>query len=605
MNWLDDWLAGLVHRSAHGDLTERSRHERFMVARTAGAIVALAGLPPYLLSRGVPTALECLALVALATPIAAVFVLSRLGSLAAAQGLVSAALTLFVAGAVVAFGGAPSLAALAFLVIPLDAFLCGSKRAILAAGALALIGVPLMMLFQAEGLITGTGTVLITASTVAAAYGFGHALAHVALDRRFKTLLAAALRSGEAKEGAALQAIDDLVTWHDRNGSVMRANAAAGKLVGVPAALLQGRGLFSRIHVADRPAYLKAISDAAVSTEPVVVEFRLQTGEAPETFGERQGMASRVGAPSALETIWVEMRAHRLPSGSEGCVVVAVTRDITDHKQHAEELEALRRQAELAGEGRAQLLATVSHELRTPLNAIIGYSEVLMGRGAPVSVDQRQDYAEIIHQSGQHMLGVVTTLLDLSTIEAGRYDLHLESIDVADLVSEGCRLVSLSAHRAGVALAQDVAPGLPELRADRRACRQILLNLLSNAVKFTPEGGLVTVQARRDGDRLALTVCDTGVGVCETELPRLGNPFYRAPSARSRQEKGTGLGLSVVRGLVGLHQGRISLSSAPGDGMSVSVSLPFDAGHSPRATMPAEVHTFTRARERTRALKMG
>jgi cell cycle sensor histidine kinase DivJ len=407
------------------------------------------------------------------------------------------------------------------------------------------------------------------------------------------------------RESASLHAIDDLMTWHDRNGSVLRANAAASRLVGASAAMLQGRGLFARIHVADRPAFLKAISDAASSSEPVAVQFRLQTGPTAEG-------AARFDACSGGPLIWAEMRAHRL-SDPDGCAVVAVTRDISEHKQLAEDLDNLRREAVVAGESRAQLLATVSHELRTPLNAVIGYAELLMGRGGigagaargDQPHDQRSTYAEIIHQSGHHMLGVVNTLLDLSTIESGHYDLALEPVVVADLVQECCRYMSLTADRSGVALAQDVAPGLPEVTADRRACQQILLNLLSNAVKFTPRGGQIQVMARRDGERLVLSVSDTGVGVCESELPRLGDPFFKASSVASRAEKGTGLGLSVVRGLVGLHNGRLSIASARGTGTIVTVSLPIDASQPDRHAMPAHVHTIVRAPDGPRAIKTG
>jgi cell cycle sensor histidine kinase DivJ len=302
------------------------------------------------------------------------------------------------------------------------------------------------------------------------------------------------------------------------------------------------------------------------------------------------------------------MRAHAL-CDDEGCAVIAVTRNISEHKQLAEDLDALRRDAVLACENRAQLLATVSHELRTPLNAMIGYAEMLMGKGGigvvPSRADQRHDYAEIIHQSGHHMLGVVNTLLDLSTIEAGHYDLSPEPIEVAALVEECCRCMSLTADRGGVVLARDVAPGLPEITVDRRACQQILLNLLSNAVKFTPKGGLVTVLARREGDRVALTVRDTGVGVSEAELPRLGDPFYKAASAAHRAEKGTGLGLSVVRALVGLHHGRISIASARGDGTDVTVSLPIDIGQPARPAGLAQVHAIVRSPKGPVLIKTG
>jgi cell cycle sensor histidine kinase DivJ len=585
MDWVDDWLDGRVHRSGRNDLTERFRHERFIVSRTVSATVALAAVPPYLIGRGTPTALEALSLAVLLVPLAAVLLLSRTGRLDAAQACVSAALALFVAGAGASFGQDPSLAWFAFALVPLDALLSGNRRATGMSLLFTLVGVAAMLTFQAKGLGTGERTALATVFAVGLAMALGHAAAQAVGDRRLKAHLQAALRAGEARESAALQSIDDLVTWHDHNGSVTRVSSGGAKLVGAAPSSLQGRGLFGRIHVADRPAYLKAISDAVTATEPVVVQFRLSSGENGDPAFDQNSVLARISSRRAQDLVWVEMRAHRLKQpGEDGAMVVAVTRNIAAHKQHAEELEGLHRAAKRAGEDRAHLLATVSHELRTPLNALIGYAELLKDKES--ANPSAQDYAEIIHNSGQHMLGVVSTLLDLSTIEAGGRDLEPEPLEVTELVRDCCRTMTLTAERAGVVIAQAVSPNLPELWADRRACQQILLNLLSNAVKFTPRGGLITVQAKREGERIAFSVRDTGVGVLAAELPRLGNPFYRASSGRGRAEKGNGLGLSVVRGLVELHQGRISIASAPGNGMKVTVSLPLEAGGAKRAAPP-------------------
>jgi cell cycle sensor histidine kinase DivJ len=630
MEWVDDWLSGLVHRSTQGDIAERARHERFIVGRTVTTLVALAGLPPYLLASETPTALEAVALLALAAPLAGVFIASRFGRLVAAQAVVSVGLTFFVSGAAIAFGGAGSLAALALLVVPLDALLCGSRRAVLAAGAIALAGLGAMAGFQAGGLSIGQGSALAAIFMVAASLGLGHTLAQAVGDWRLRALLKAAKRSGEAREETALQTIDDLVTWHDRNGAVLRANAGAARLLGMASTALHGHGLFSRIHVADRPAYLKAISDAAANAEPVVVQFRLQAGCA-----SKDGDGGRISQRAAAPLIWAEMRAHRLKDG-DGGAVIAVTRDISEHKRLADDLEILRREAVSAGETRANLLATVSHELRTPLNALIGYAEMLTGRGmhgiAPASPERASDYADIICQSGQHMLGVVNTLLDLSTIESGHYRLSPEPIAVGAAVEECCRYLTLTAERSGVALVKDVSSELPPVSADRRAFQQILLNLLSNAVKFTPKGGRVTVGARLDGGHVALTVRDTGVGVCESDLPRLGNPFYRGASAATHSEKGSGLGLSVVRGLVALHAGRMSIASARGDGTCVTVMLPVGTGAAPlpghtgtsperaeagqaagpsdaarpeRSTEPVQLHAFLRSAQRSASARAG
>src|SRR4051812_38167858 len=329
MEWLDDWLAGLVHRSAQGDPAERARQERFIVSRTVSALVALAGLPPYLLARAAPTGLECLALLALAAPLAGIFVLSRSGRLPAAQAIVSGGLMPFVAAAAAAFGGFHGLAALALVILPLDALVCGSRRPLAAAAIIAVLGLPVMATLGHRLLHVDPGPALAVVLTVASALCLGHLVAQAVGDRRLEGLLRSARRDGAARENLSLQAIDDLVTWHDRNGQVLRASAGAARMVGAPGAMLQGRGLFARIHVSDRPAFLKAISDAATSAEPVAVQFRLQTGEIPAC-----GLGHALDRPSlrsAGPLIWVEMRSHRLRD-EDGCAVVAVTRDITAHK---------------------------------------------------------------------------------------------------------------------------------------------------------------------------------------------------------------------------------------------------------------------------------
>jgi len=537
---------------------ERARQERFIVSRTVTSLMALAGLPLSLLGEVGSGLLGTWAVLTLA-PLASVLVLSRWGRLDVAQVLVSAALALFVAHAAAASEVPLHLAVLALLVVALEALTSGSRRAFGGACLFSLVGVPLAIILRREGVADPSlpsGALLAMAGAIV----LGHVLSRVVMDAKLDALLAARAASGPERDAQALLAIDDLVTWHDQNGVILRSNGASTRLLGAPPSAIHGNGLFTRIHVADRPAFLKAVSDAANGSGFAVARFRVQTGDA-----------------AAQSAIWVEMRAHRLIlPGDERCAAVAVTRDITEHQRHAEELDAMRREAVSASEARAQLLATVSHELRTPLNAIVGYAEILMGKGGPSLLDQRESYAGIIHQSGQHMLGVVNTLLDLSAIEAGHYHLAFEPINVADLVGECCTVMALPAEQGGITLGQEIAPGLPELVADRRACRQILLNLLSNAVKFTPKGGRVTVQARCDGESVILAVRDTGIGVPEVDLPRLGMPFYQG-STRSRAEKGNGLGLSVVRGLVTLHQGRLRIASAPGDGTCVRISLPIDA----------------------------
>ena len=603
MESIEAWLIGLVHPSVQHDAAERSRHERFFVARMTVAALALAGLPPYLLSRGTPSALECLAIITLVAPILAVVFLSRTGLLIVAQGIVSAGIAMFVAAIAVGSGAAP-LAWLAFVLVPVEACATGSRRAVVVAAILAILAAGGATIANAIGIPAPEGS-SDAALAILTLFFLGHVAAQGFADRRLKTVVRSALRAGEVREGATLQAIGDLVTWHDRNGHVLRANAAATRLFGVAGATLQGRGLLARIHVPDRPLFLKAISDAATSSDGVVVRFRVRKGELVDPAQERGGLLARIGK-AAPQMIWVEMRAYRLERPAHGdYAVVAVTRDVSEHQQRVEELEAAREKAEAAGEEKARVLAIVSHELRAPLNAIIGFSEILMSDEAHGKAGQRREYAEIIHDSGQHLLGVIETLLDVAKMDTGHFELKLEGLNVNDLVHSSCDVMEVAANRAGVVIARDVAAGLPEMMGDRRACRQILINLLSNAVKFTPRGGLVVVKAWREEDRIVFSVSDTGIGVAEVDLPRLGNPFFQAGSSPHQADPGSGLGLSVVRGLVGLHRGRIAIASASGDGTSVTVSLPIDGRSGMQSAGPAQVHTIVRPRYAVPALKTG
>jgi cell cycle sensor histidine kinase DivJ len=311
--WLESWLAAQVHDSAGSDLTERARHERFIVAHSTAAAVTLAALPALLIWRGVPSVLESLALLALVVPLGAVALLSRCGGLPQAQGVASGALVPFAAALCAAFGGPAGAAALLLLAIPFQAMTAGSKGGFLASAAMAAAALPLALALAQAPPLAAAGEAAAVGAAVAVILAFSHALAALAVDLRLKALVRTALRAGEAREGATLQALDDLITWHDRNGLVLRANAAAGRLLGVPPLVLQGRGLFARVHVGDRPAFVKAISDAAASDETVTVRLRVAAGEEP----------ARGGAG----LLWVEMRAHRLRGGS--ACVVAVSRNIS------------------------------------------------------------------------------------------------------------------------------------------------------------------------------------------------------------------------------------------------------------------------------------
>ena len=238
--------------------------------------------------------------------------------------------------------------------------------------------------------------------------------------------------------------------------------------------------------------------------------------------------------------------------------------------------EAARRRAEDANVAKSRFLATMSHELRTPLNAILGFSEVmkteLMG---PIGNDKYRDYSASIHTSGAHLLNLINEILDLSRIEAGRYELKEEPIRLVDVVQDCCDLLELRATSKGLTLDVDVDPEMPQLWADERAIRQIALNLLSNALKFTPRGGIVTVCVASLADgRQCLAVSDTGPGIPPEEIPKVLQAFGQGSLAHKTAEGGTGLGLAIVQNIVQLHDGEFDLSSELRKGTTVFITFP-------------------------------
>jgi len=235
-----------------------------------------------------------------------------------------------------------------------------------------------------------------------------------------------------------------------------------------------------------------------------------------------------------------------------------------------------RRRAEAANKAKSRFLATMSHELRTPLNAIMGFSEVmekeLLG---PIGSDLYREYARNIYTSGDHLLGIINEILDLSRIEAGRYDLQEESIRLTDIAEDCERLVKIKADAKSLQFVDDFAADLPHVWADPRAMRQICLNLLSNALKFTPKGGRITLSVGHtsDGGQF-ITIADTGPGIPKDEIPRVLQAFGQGSLAHETAEGGTGLGLPIVQNLIHLHGGTFDLQSELRKGTEVTVTLP-------------------------------
>lgn len=254
-----------------------------------------------------------------------------------------------------------------------------------------------------------------------------------------------------------------------------------------------------------------------------------------------------------------------------------------------------RRRAEAANAAKSRFLATMSHELRTPLNAILGFSEVMKSEVmGPLTNPVYKEYAANIHQSGTHLLKLINEILDLSRIEAGRYELNEEPIRLVNVVDDCHRLLKLRAESKGQQVIEDFDENLPQVWADERALRQVCLNLLSNALKFTPRGGRITlsVGSTEDGGQF-FSVRDTGPGIPEEEIPKVLQAFGQGSLAQRTAEGGTGLGLSIVQSLVDLHGGTLELRSELRKGTEAIVRLPRKRVLQPVRSMPSDDNDST------------
>ena len=312
-----------------------------------------------------------------------------------------------------------------------------------------------------------------------------------------------------------------------------------------------------RVHPGDREAVNKVLDAALEKREPFKMQFRIVLPDGGVRVLQEQGEV-------------------RLDDAGKPVVVAGTTQDVTESARAEDALRAAKEQAELASRAKSEFLANMSHELRTPLNAVIGFSEMIRNQViGKIGNAKYLEYAKDINDSGAHLLGLITDILDLSKIEAGRLKLDEEHVDVARVIRNCLTLVKERAHTGGLTLERKVPLELPALRADERKLKQILLNLLSNAVKFTPEGGTVTLTVAvgpRGG--FVIQVIDSGIGIASEDIATAMAPFGQVDSTLSRKYEGTGLGLPLTKALVELHGATLELESEVGKGTTATVRFP-------------------------------
>ena len=573
-----NYVDALTPVAAQKDALTMARHRAFIAPRLLGSLAALASLPVYLVLRGEPSAIELGIFSWLAIPIFIVCYLSRTGRYETAHILSVFSLTSLVFLVALFTGGITSFAAIWLAVVPLETALSGSRCAVLISAIGSTAAGLLLLLLSATGLIpnpasTGMPSGLAALAIISASlYAAGLALGINALLRAGEQLL----NAEEDRYRFIARNMTDVIIRFGRNGSVVFVSPAAEALFGVPVSGLVGTGLFDRVHVTDRPAFLSVLADAAESTDERSLEFRVRRD---------------CGAYHPGRMVWVEMHCRSLDRVGERpdkAEVAAVLRDVGERKSQEAAVGAAQAELAHANAVKNRFIASMSHELRTPLNAIIGFSDMLMNGSVRIPSSQ-VEYAKLINSAGRHLLSMVNDILDASKIESGRFELARERFAPGPVIESATDLLALQAREAGLELRLRLARNLPDIEADRRALSQVLINLISNAIKFTPCGGHVTVSASRDRSNLILAVEDTGVGIKADDLPRLGEAFFQVSSSPDRRHDGSGLGLSIVKGLVALHDGDVDIRSRFGEGTCVTVRLPLTHSDGRISVQPGEL----------------
>ncbi len=334
----------------------------------------------------------------------------------------------------------------------------------------------------------------------------------------------------------------------ERTGSVVKLSSNAEQLLSLTADELAGRGLVSRVHVADLVSFMSALDAVRTGMSQVEAKIRLKRG----------------GNSDKKLPQWLMLHVSAIPHG-----------ELIHILGRVEERAEVASDASGTHDLSSNSLAVVSHELRTPLNAIVGFTDLLRQEMFGALANERQrEYIELVHQSGHHLLDLVNALLDMSKLESGTYELTPEAFMPSEAASFAIAMVSAQAQAKKIGLDFMPLTAFEEFNGDRRISQQVLINLLSNAVKFTPENGHIRLSVDLDDNRLMLIVEDNGIGMAADKLSKIGTPFYQAHSGHARSFEGAGLGLALVKQLVRLHGGAFEISSEEGQGTKIKVALP-------------------------------
>ena len=403
-------------------------------------------------------------------------------------------------------------------------------------------------------------------------HGFSSILG-VALDITEARRAKAQAQAAEMRLRDGIESVSDAFVLFDRNGRLILSNEAFRDAFGFKEEALR-RGA--------QKQELEQIASLSIKAEHPAAGGRVGTREVELHDGRWLQLSERYTSDqgtvvtAADITVIKHQEAERQKSADALRAMVDQLESSRETlSQLARKYEAAMTRAEAANQAKSEFLANMSHELRTPLNAINGFSEIMAGEMfGPLGDARYKGYANDILKSGQHLLSLINDVLDMAKIEAGKLTLHYEPVSLKEICDDAARLMRGKALDANLSLTVK-ATDMPDVEADHRGLRQVMLNLISNAVKFTPEGGAIVVTVEPHGDdRARVAVTDNGIGIASEDLGRLARPFEQVEGQHSKTTQGTGLGLALTKALIEQHHGQMVIDSQPGQGTTVSFDIP-------------------------------
>lgn len=404
-------------------------------------------------------------------------------------------------------------------------------------------------------------------------------------DEGFTSILGIALDTTEARRAKSqaqaaesrlrdgIESVSDAFVLFDKSGRLILSNQAFEDAFGFEDGVVR-KGAYKQD--------LNRIAALAIKSEQPAAGGRAGAREVELVDGRWLQLVERFTSDGGSVVSAADITAIKQKEAERQRAVERLHATITELEDREERLSQLARKyevamtrAEAASQAKSEFLANMSHELRTPLNAINGFSEIMANElFGPLGDARYKGYAGDILKSGQHLLSLINDILDMAKIEAGKLTLHYEEVSLKEIVDDATRLMRGKIQDAGLKLVVDAA-ALPNIDADHRGLKQVVLNLISNAVKFTPEGGDIVVSlSRLDEGRVRVAVSDTGIGIAADDLARLARPFEQVEGQHSKTTQGTGLGLALTKSLIELHGGELLMESEPGRGTTVSFDLP-------------------------------